>query len=266
MENLLDKTRAIKDLLLDGGGPDAFEVIVRVLSKQIGANVYLIGRRGKILGYYFLEDSQCEKIEEILNYSERFPESYNRRLLSIMETQPNLVYSGKKQCLFAPEDCPFSDRFVTIIPIYGGGERLGNMLIMRMKTGFTVEELFLAEYGALTVGMEVMRLKAERAEMDTRKRASVQIALSTLSFSEIKAAEHVFRELGGCEGVIVASRVADRAGITRSVIVNALRKLESAGVIKAKSLGMKGTYITIINENLLSELKNQPGRKGMETI
>ena len=32
-------------------------------------------------------------------------------------------------------------------------------------------------------------------------------------------------------------------GITRSVIVNALRKFESEGVIESRSSGMKGTYI-----------------------
>ena len=42
---------------------------------------------------------------------------------------------------------------------------------------------------------------------------------------------------------LFASKIADRVGITRSVIVNALRKLESAGVIESRSLGMKGTYI-----------------------
>ncbi|MDX5324286.1 MAG: GTP-sensing pleiotropic transcriptional regulator CodY, partial [Exiguobacterium sp.] len=44
-------------------------------------------------------------------------------------------------------------------------------------------------------------------------------------------------------------------GITRSVIVNALRKLESAGVIESRSLGMKGTYIKILNDNFLFELQ-----------
>ena len=44
-------------------------------------------------------------------------------------------------------------------------------------------------------------------------------------------------------------------GITRSVIVNALRKLESAGVVEARSLGMKGTYIRILNDYLLEELE-----------
>lgn len=43
-------------------------------------------------------------------------------------------------------------------------------------------------------------------------------------------------------------------GITRSVIVNALRKLESAGVIESRSLGMKGTYIKVLNDKFLNAL------------
>lgn len=66
---------------------------------------------------------------------------------------------------------------------------------------------------------------------------------------------HILSELDGNEGLLVASKIADRVGITRSVIVNALRKFESAGVIESKSLGMKGTYIKVLNELLLDELK-----------
>ena len=54
---------------------------------------------------------------------------------------------------------------------------------------------------------------------------------------------------------MVASKIADRVGITRSVIVNALRKLESAGVIETRSLGMKGTYIRILNEQLIQSIE-----------
>ncbi len=50
-------------------------------------------------------------------------------------------------------------------------------------------------------------------------------------------------------------KIADRVGITRSVIVNALRKFESAGVIESRSLGMKGTFIKILNDYLLEELE-----------
>ena len=55
--------------------------------------------------------------------------------------------------------------------------------------------------------------------------------------------------------VPLAQKIADRVGITRSVIVNALRKFESAGVIESKSLGMKGTYIKVLNEHLLEEVR-----------
>lgn len=69
----------------------------------------------------------------------------------------------------------------------------------------------------------------------------------------------------GNEGILVASRIADRVGITRSVIVNALRKFESAGVIESRSSGMKGTYIKVVNDVVfdeLAELKRKMQNKG----
>ena len=65
---------------------------------------------------------------------------------------------------------------------------------------------------------------------------------------------HIFDELNGTEGILVASKIADRVGITRSVIVNALRKFESAGVIESRSSGMKGTYIKVVNDVVFDEL------------
>jgi len=87
-----------------------------------------------------------------------------------------------------------------------------------------------------------------------RNKAIVQMAISSLSYSELEAVGHIFEELNGTEGLLVTSKIADRVGITRSVIVNALRKLESAGVIESRSLGMKGTFIKVLNDKFLYEL------------
>ena len=65
----------------------------------------------------------------------------------------------------------------------------------------------------------------------------------------------IFDELNGMEGILVASKIADRVGITRSVIVNALRKFESAGVIESRSSGMKGTYIKVLNDVVFDEIE-----------
>ena len=69
--------------------------------------------------------------------------------------------------------------------------------------------------------------------------------------------QHIFDELDGDEGLLVASRIADNAGITRSVIVNALRKLASANVVESRSLGMKGTYLRILNKEIRNEFEQQ---------
>jgi transcriptional pleiotropic repressor len=95
----------------------------------------------------------------------------------------------------------------------------------------------------------------EETAEEARKVQIVRSAISTLSFSELEAIIHIFEELDGTEGILVASRIADRVGITRSVIVNALRKFESAGVIESRSSGMKGTYIKVVNDRVFSELE-----------
>ena len=83
----------------------------------------------------------------------------------------------------------------------------------------------------------------------------IRSAIGTLSYSEMEAIVHIFEELDGMEGILVASKIADRVGITRSVIVNALRKFESAGVIESRSSGMKGTYIKVLNDMVFYEIE-----------
>ena len=117
---------------------------------------------------------------------------------------------------------------------------------------YEIDDIILSEYGTTVVGLEMLRSVNEESAEETRKEQIVQSAISTLSFSE--AIIHIFDELNGMEGILVASKIADRVGITRSVIVNALRKFESAGVIESRSSGMKGTYIKVVNDYVFKEL------------
>ena len=128
------------------------------------------------------------------------------------------------------------------------------MFIYREHTGYGIDDIILSEYGTTVVGLEMLRSVNEESAEENRKKQIVKSAISTLSYSELEAIVHIFRELDGNEGVLVASKIADRIGITRSVIVNALRKFESAGVIESRSSGMKGTYIKVLNDVVFDEL------------
>ncbi len=141
-----------------------------------------------------------------------------------------------------------------ITPIDIAGERLGTLFVYRQDRQYDIDDIILSEYGTTVVGLEMMRSVNEECAEETRKVQIVKSAISTLSFSELEAITHIFDEMDGREGILVASKIADRVGITRSVIVNALRKFESAGVIESRSSGMKGTYIKVLNDVVFDEL------------
>ena len=162
--------------------------------------------------------------------------------------------SGEEALRIFKYDYDTSDKLHTIIPVLGGGTRWGTLIVTRYSPAFNDEDLVLGEYGATVIGLEIQRRKSIEEEEEERQIAMVQMAIGTLSYSEIEAVQQIFAELDGEEGLLVASKIADRSGITRSVIVNALRKLESAGVIESRSLGMKGTRIKIINAKFKDEL------------
>ncbi|MCL6478121.1 MAG: GTP-sensing pleiotropic transcriptional regulator CodY [Peptococcaceae bacterium] len=255
MRALLEKTRSINKLLQKSAGyPVDFKEIAAILSDNIGCSVYIIDRRGKTLGYRYLKGFTCEVMRDIVESPEGFPEEYNESLLRMNETNANFCQTVNA-CVFSHDKrCKYNNKITTMVPIVGAGSRLGTLVLAKFDEFFNDEDLILAEYGATVVGMEILRARAGRMEEEARKRAAVQIALGTLSYSELDAVHHIFKQLEGDEGLLVASKIADRVGITRSVIVNALRKFESAGVIESKSLGMKGTYIKVLNDRLLEEL------------
>ena len=254
MTTLLEKTRKINKLLQRSENVE-YDSISKVLSSVLDANVYIMDRSGEIFGYAFTDNFECELMIEKVISKGRFPKPYVRWINRLDETQANRKTKTGTCAYDEHSRCAFESKTTTIVPIYGVGRRIGTLIIARYDEDFTEDDLLLAEYGATVVGMEMLRDHTEKIEIEARKKATVQIALATLSYSESEAAINILGELDGREGLLVASKIADRVGITRSVIVNALRKFESAGVIESKSLGMKGTYIKVLNEYLLDEVK-----------
>ena len=175
----------------------------------------------------------------------------NERLLSILSTKENV---NLQTLGFSAEASGGYQAIIT--PINIAGERLGTLFIYKVDKPYEIDDIILSEYGTTVVGLEMLRSVNEESAEETRKEHIVQSAISTLSYSELEAIIHIFDELDGSEGILVASKIADRVGITRSVIVNALRKFESAGVIESRSSGMKGTYIKVVNDYVFTELEH----------
>lgn len=254
--NLLEKTRKITSFIQNQTGPRVeFDHIAKILGEVIECNVYIFSSKGKTLGYSLLEPFEYELLDKDIIQNRYFPEENEDWLLNIDETTAN--YKPEEGPVNVDDDNEYVSRekVITIIPIKGGGKRLGTLVLAKLEGSFSEDDLILGEYGSTVIAMEILRSESNKIEKEIRKKAEVQIALETLSYSELEALEGILNELGKSEGLIVAGKVADEIGITRSVIVNALRKMESAGVIESRSLGMKGTYIKVLNERLFDELE-----------
>jgi len=251
---VLQKTRRInRTLQTSGGSSVSFELLAGTLGEVLQANVYVLSSKGKVLGLHLNDEKDSSVIEDEGTNEKMFSREYNDSLLKINETLENLT--GQDVLKLFPEEYDRLEKNITIVPILGSGQRLGTLVLSRYNNKFTDDDLVISEYSATVIGLEVLRALSEELEVEMRKKAVVQMAIGTLSYSELEAVEHIFNELNGKEGLLVASKIADRVGITRSVIVNALRKFESAGVIESRSLGMKGTHIKILNDKLIPELK-----------
>ena len=247
---LLDKTRKINKLLHNNNSSKVvFNDICDVLSDILKSNILVISKKGKVLGIGYSEGVTV--IEELVagQVGGFIDMLLNERLLSILSTKENVNLAN----LGFTQNVGLYQAIITPIDI--AGERLGTLFIYKCNEQYTIDDIILSESGTTVVGLEMMRSVNEENAEEQRKINIVKSAINTLSFSELEAIQHIFEELDGNEGILVASKIADRVGITRSVIVNALRKFESAGVIESRSSGMKGTYIKVVNDVVFSELK-----------
>lgn len=260
MATLLEKTREITSILkrseeqLTEELP--YNIIAEHLSDIIHCNTCIINSVGELLGYHMKYKTNNDRVEEFF-INKQFPESYVKAAGKIYDTQTNIPVSSELTAMPVESRTVYPDSVTTLAPIHVTGIRFGSLLIWRNDGLFSEDDLILVEIAATVVGIQLLNFQREEDEKAIRRRAAVTMAVNTLSYSEMKAISAILGELDGNEGQLTASVIADRIGITRSVIVNALRKLESAGIIESRSLGMKGTYLKVLIPAIFEEIKKR---------
>ena len=210
-------------------GKLSYTDLSRILSELIRANAYIIDAQGRVLGVGYTNAEDTSTYTDELGF-EKIPEANNRNLLKLTETQVNLL--GEELKAILGEDYPLTDKYHMFIPSVCGGKRLGTILLAKYGEAFTDEAMI----------------------HERNLRMAVDMAICSLSYSEHDALQKILAQMEEDEDVIVASKIAAKYKLTNSVIVSALKKMESAGILETKSLGMKGTYIKVVNPYLKKTL------------
>nr|WP_230088341.1 GTP-sensing pleiotropic transcriptional regulator CodY [Alicyclobacillus mali (ex Roth et al. 2021)] len=258
--SLLEQVQELGQLLHRSNEQVEFQEVAEFLSRLMESNVYIVGRKGKILGYGVAEHELTEEWLHIMTRDQRFPGDFNKHLLRVEQTIANLTDEQKKPLyVFSPEENEsFRSKHLMITPIIGARERQGTLLFARSQRPFNEDDQILGEYAATVVALEIVHSRQQQKEEESRQRALAHLAVESLSFSELQAAKYLLDAVRNSpEGIVVSSQIADQHGVTRSVIVNSIRKLESAGTIESRSLGMKGTHLRILNPYVEEEINRQ---------
>lgn len=255
---LLGQVQELGQLLRSSSDQVEFHDVAEFLSKVMSSNVYIVGRKGKILGYGVAEHALTEEWLDIMTREQRFPGDFNKHLLHIDQSEANLSDKKPFYVFSDEENESFKSKYIAIAPIVGARERQGTLVFARTSTPFTDEDMVLAEYSASIVALEVVHARQQKKEGESRQRALAHLAVESLSFSELQAAKYLMDAVKeSTDGIVVSSQIADEHGVTRSVIVNSIRKLESAGTIESRSLGMKGTHLRVLNSYVEDEINRQ---------
>lgn len=242
---VLKRMRNFLQLLQNEGNEVAFSDLGVALKQAVSdeVNVYVVDKNGTVLAHALEVGFESTEFDEEWLVAGVMPDELNNSLLKI----------GAVSELDGP-----NGENILVAPVVGGGRRVGSILFVNNSSEkFDDGDGVVAELAATMIGMIIANRLDVIQEDEAQEVKLARSAIKSLSYSEILAMQHIFDELDGEEGLLVASRIADNAGITRSVIVNALRKLASAGVVESRSLGMKGTYLRILNREIRNELEQQ---------
>lgn len=246
---LLDKTRKINKILsvkhLEKD--DVYVDVCEVLSDLLGSCVVLIKNDGRVLGQAkpIIDTYRYNLITQMAGGS--ILPLLAERLLSIASTNENI----------AMDTLGFydvSEFRAMVVPISADGERLATFFVYRVAKKFDIEDIILMENAACGVGLTLLNAYSLDLEGMEQRKKMAGLAIASLSRQELRAAYITLNELESEEGVIITKNIAQKKEVTRSVIVNSLKKLESSGVIECRSRGNRGTYIKIVNEFIVEAI------------
>ena len=169
---LLDKTRKIVKLLYNNKKSKVvFNDICRVMKDSIFSDVFVISRKGKVLGAVLHEENDALIAEPVGNFIDK---NLNDRFLGVLSTQEN---ANLEMFGFDAKDAKSHKALIS--PIVIAGERKGTLLVMRNNEDYTIDDIILCEYGANVVGLEILRSDSEEDAQESRKEQDITSVFCT---------------------------------------------------------------------------------------
>lgn len=247
-EQLLRDIRRINKQLHNMSG---YRVPLMELATTLGeilqAGVVITNQDGLIGGIFCPSDIPVIDFLYGLSYGDRVDSKVNEQFLSVFSTKQNVDVLATYYSDYSYK----AESYETfVVPVDISGSRLGTVFCYRLHKSFETDDIILGEYISTVVSIENLNKTYLEARTNQELELAAKNAVRALSGLELKAAEAVLKEALKTKEAIIISHIADNYGISRTIIVNAIKKMAGAGVLRASSMGVKGTYVRVENPYL----------------
>lgn len=115
-----------------------------------------------------------------------------------------------------------------------------------------------ANYNYLLLAVRIIKEKIRLEKISNLYKNVVHSAVDGLTDSEFIGVCEVLNSIGD-SGIVVISDASKKCGITRSLIISGLKKLECGGIIEMYSKGSQGTNIKILYSGIKSVISKKRG-------
>lgn len=232
-------------LTIPAKGQNSLEEGVREIATITGSLVIVIDRDGVVLAVFDGGGKSGNQQGDVVVGGSLAADRAVQGMIKFNDPVFNQEYPVQEKATGEAEN--EKNNYYSFVPLTGDSKRIGSLFIHHKGFQLTPEQVVLMEAVSGFVSLLLLQDNQDRLEEDARNRELAEGAFDSLSYSEVEAIREILKNITNNESIVVASKIADGLGITRSVIVNALRKFESAGIIESRSLGMKGTLIRVKN-------------------
>jgi len=237
MDNLiLSIDKILKSICNSLSEKDVFDSVFSYAASMFDIEIVFLDFRNNII-----KKSKCEEINSLrFDFKKIFIYTFDETFNEITEKNYTEYYVEKF--------------YGTVIPIMFANRNMGALFVYSNKELSDECRICLQGICMWLTGM-VYAFEKDYERKKNESREIIRGAFGALSYSEFEAVIGIFSELKSDEGILIMKKISEKINVTRSVIVNALKKMESAGIIESRSLGMKGTYIKVLNKVFLEEIE-----------
>lgn len=232
-----EQLNVIKRLRVCAAGSSTMDALCLEIGQCMGASVLVIDMEGNTV-------SVCGTA---WNVDTKIPVSVLKRIRVIEEPE------CKHGSFFRADE----DGWSMVLPLYDGATRLGDLVMYRYEE-YLEDALVVGEYIALLAASRFVAMQRQNEYNMRLLEERAESSVNRLAVNEFTAMAYILQCMKNSDTVVV-SRVAEEINISRSVIIQALRKLEEDGMIECRSSGMRGTRIAVLNP-FLKEMVEWPRR------